>query len=98
VRDRAPFGIRSGRDELHDRVNDRFRGYPWYAEPTWAFVPHLTVAQGDEEALALAESTLAPALPLAAEARAVWLIVEAEPGGRRWDVRAETALGRAGAS
>src|SRR5262249_18523928 len=62
----------------------RFPGYPPYGDPTLPVIPHLTVAQGDEQLLDRAEAELAPALPIAADAREAVLL---ERDGGRWRVR-----------
>lgn len=55
-------------------------------------VPHLTVAEGDEQTLAAAEADLRRALPLEADARAVSLLAEARRDPSHWLVRARFPL------
>jgi 2'-5' RNA ligase len=62
----------------------RFPGYPPYGDPSLAVVPHLTVAQGDDELLDRAAAEVRSALPLRAEVGEALLL---EQDGARWRVR-----------
>jgi 2'-5' RNA ligase len=69
---------------LTDALVRRFPGYPPYGDPSLPVVPHLTVAQGDDELLDRAEAEVTPALPIAAEIGGALLL---EQDGLRWRVR-----------
>jgi 2'-5' RNA ligase len=62
----------------------RFPAYPPYGDPSLQVIPHLTVAQGDDELLDRAEEEVTPALPIAAEIGEALLL---EQDGLRWRVR-----------
>jgi 2'-5' RNA ligase len=79
---------------LKERVHGRYPGYPLYGDPQRAFVPHLTVAQGELDVLDAAESAVQPFLPLVTTASELLLLAETEPDWRRWETRALLPLGR----
>jgi 2'-5' RNA ligase len=68
----------------------RFPGYPPYGDPSLPVVPHLTVAQGEDELLDRAEAGLAPSLPIAADVSEAVLL---ERDGTRWRVRERFRFG-----
>jgi 2'-5' RNA ligase len=68
----------------------RFPGYPPYGDRSQPVIPHLTVAQGEDELLDRAEAELAPALPIAVDAREAVLL---ERDGTRWRVRERFGFG-----
>ena len=67
----------------------RFPGYPPYGDPSLSVIPHLTVAQGDDELLDRAAAEVTSALPLRAEIRATLLL---EHDGACWRVRERLPL------
>ena len=77
--------------ELTDAVVAAYPAYPPYEAVHATVVPHLTVAQGDADALAKAEADVRPSLPLAAEAHEVVLLAERAPDA--WEPIARLALG-----
>lgn len=68
----------------------RFPGYPPYGDPSLDVIPHLTVAQGDDELLDRAAAELESALPLRAEIRETLLL---EHDGTRWQILERFHLG-----
>ena len=62
----------------------RFPEHPPYEGAFDRVVPHLTVAQGDDQVLDAAEAAVRPLLPVGCTAREALLLGEAEPG--RWQV------------
>ena len=68
----------------------RFPGYPPYGDRSLTVIPHLTVAQGDDELLDRAAAELTYALPLRAVIRETLLL---EHDGARWQARERFHLG-----
>jgi 2'-5' RNA ligase len=81
--------------ELIEAVVAAYPEYPPYGGviPGTSIVPHLTIAQGDDELLREAESDVSPALPIASEAREVLVLEEIESHWGRWRTRARLPLG-----
>jgi 2'-5' RNA ligase len=71
----------------------RFPGYPPYGDASLPVIPHLTVAQGDDELLDRAESEVTRALPIAAEITEALLLEQFEQDGLRWRVRERFRMG-----
>ena len=66
--------------------------YPPYAGTVDSIVPHLTVAEGDDELLDEVERDLAAALPIGVAASEVLLLEEVRPD-LEWRVRARLPIG-----
>ncbi len=80
---------------LTERVVGIFPEHPPYEGAFDEIVPHLTIGdQGSPDELRRAASAVAPALPIAARATEVWLMV-GRPGPGAWQVRARFPLGGA---
>ena len=77
---------------LTEVVFEAYPEFPPYGGAFAAIVPHLTVAEGDDETLSEAEADIRPSLPIRAEAREVLLIEEVEPDSARWRERARLPL------
>jgi 2'-5' RNA ligase len=77
--------------ELSEAFVGAYPAYPPYEGAYETVVPHLTVAQGDADALAEAEADVRPSLPLAAEARELVLLAERAPDA--WEPLARFPLG-----
>jgi len=60
-----------------------FPDFPPYAGEFAEIVPHVTVAQGDEEVLAAAERELAIQLPVKSRVERAWLVEDTLSGWRR---------------
>lgn len=71
---------------LIDAVVDRFPAYPPYEGAFDGVIPHLTVAQGDDDVLRAAEADVHRSLPIRAVAREALLLEEVAAG--RWQDRA----------
>jgi 2'-5' RNA ligase len=67
---------------ITEALAQAFRAFPPYAGEFADIVPHVTVAQGDEDVLATAERELRPQLPVRSRVERAWL-VEDTPGGWR---------------
>ena len=72
---------------LTEAVVRRFPAYPPYEGAFDGAVPHLTVAQGDEDVMRAAEEDIRRSLPIRAVAREALLLEEVEPDWGRWQVR-----------
>jgi 2'-5' RNA ligase len=72
----------------------RFPQYQPYGGVFETFVPHLTVAAGDDATVRKAEAAVRPALPIAAEAQEAVLLVEVVPAWVRWETRARFPLAK----
>jgi hypothetical protein len=70
----------------------RYPEYPPYEDAFETTVPHLTVAEGGEQALAAAEADVRRVLPLEAAAAEVVLLEEVVADWGRWEPRASLAL------
>jgi 2'-5' RNA ligase len=78
---------------LTEALVRRFPGYPPYGDPSLPVIPHLTVAQGEDEVLDRAEAEVTSALPIAAEVAAALLLEPFEHGAVRWRVRERFRVG-----
>jgi 2'-5' RNA ligase len=78
---------------LTEALLSRFPDYPPYGDPSLPVIPHLTVAQGDDELLDRAEDELTSGLPIAAEVREAFLLEQFEQHGVRWRVRERFRFG-----
>jgi 2'-5' RNA ligase len=67
---------------ITEALIEAFPEFPPYGGAFEEIVPHVTVAQGDDEILAAAERELATQLPVAIRVERAWL-VEDTPGGWR---------------
>jgi hypothetical protein len=72
-------------------IVSRYPEYPPYEGAHDVVIPHLTVAEGGPDLQDEVEAALTPRLPLAAEARAVALLVEDASG--RWHTGNQFPLG-----
>jgi 2'-5' RNA ligase len=77
---------------LTEAIVARYPEHPPYEGAFETIVPHLTVAQGAEQALAAAEADVRRALPLEAAAAEVVLLEEVVADWGRWEPRARLAL------
>jgi len=73
---------------LVERVREAYPAYPPYGGRYDRVVPHLTVAEGEDEVLDEAEADVLPSLPVRAVAREALLLEETEPRWGHWEVRA----------
>jgi hypothetical protein len=60
-----------------------FPDFPPYAGEFAQIVPHITVAQGDDEVLAATERELEAHLPVKSRVERAWLVEDAAGGWRR---------------
>jgi 2'-5' RNA ligase len=67
---------------MTEALAQAFPAFPPYAGEFADIVPHVTIAQGDEDVLAAAERELRPQLPVRPRVERAWL-VEDTPGGWR---------------
>jgi 2'-5' RNA ligase len=74
-------------------IESRYPDYPPYEGIHEEVIPHLTVAEGDSDLQDEVEDALTPSLPIAAQARAVTLIVEDAAGW--WHLDEQYPLGGA---
>jgi 2'-5' RNA ligase len=68
---------------MTEALESAFPAFPPYAGQFDDIVPHVTVAQGDEEALASIERELVPQLPVRARVERSWLVENTPAGWRR---------------
>jgi len=68
---------------ITEALAQAFPGFPPYAGEFDEIVPHVTVAQGDEEVLAAAERELATELPVKSRVERAWLVEDTLSGWRR---------------
>ena len=78
---------------LVERLRAAYPEFPPYGGRYDGVVPHLTVAEGEDELLDEAEADVRRFVPLRAVAREALLLEEAEPHWGRWDVRARLPFG-----
>ena len=80
--------------ELTKAICGRWPGYEPYEGEFDEVVPHLTVAQGEPELLDLAETDVAPRLPITVRATEVLLLEEVQPFWQEWRTRESFPLGK----
>jgi 2'-5' RNA ligase len=68
---------------MTEALVDAFPEFPLYGGEVDEIVPHLTVAQADEEVLAVVQSELVGRLPLTTRCERAWLVEDAPAGWRR---------------
>jgi 2'-5' RNA ligase len=68
---------------LTEALADAFPEFPPYAGEFDAIVPHVTVAEADDEVLATAERELAAHLPVTTRVERAWLVEDTPDGWRR---------------
>jgi 2'-5' RNA ligase len=68
---------------ITEALAQTFPDFPPYAGEFDEIVPHITVAQGDEEVLAAAERELATHLPVKSRVERAWLVEDTLSGWRR---------------
>jgi hypothetical protein len=68
---------------MTEALESAFPEFPPYAGEFDDIVPHVTVAQADEEVLAGIERELAPQLPVRARVERGWLVENTPVGWRR---------------
>jgi hypothetical protein len=69
--------------EMTEALAEAFPEFPPYGGEFDEVVPHVTVAQADDQVLAAAERELAPQLPVMTRVERVWLVEDAPDGWRR---------------
>jgi 2'-5' RNA ligase len=69
--------------EITAALAEAFPEFPPYGGEFDEVVPHVTVAQADDQILAAAEKELAPQLPVKARVERAWLVEDAPGGWRR---------------
>lgn len=81
--------------ELTRAIAGRWPDHPPYEGAFDEIVPHLTVAQGEQELLDAAEADVAPKLPLTVRATEALLLEERERFWQEWGSKASFPLGAA---
>jgi 2'-5' RNA ligase len=69
--------------EITEALAEAFPEFPPYGGEFGEVVPHVTVAQADDQVLAAAERELAPQLPVKIRVERGWLVEDAAGGWRR---------------
>jgi 2'-5' RNA ligase len=69
--------------EITEALAEAFPEYPPYGGEFDEVVPHVTVAQADDQVLAAAERELAPQLPVKTRVERAWLVEDTPAGWRR---------------
>jgi 2'-5' RNA ligase len=68
---------------ITEALVNAFPDFPPYAGEFAEIIPHVTVAQGDDEVLAAAEQELGAQLPVKSRVERAWLVEDAAGGWRR---------------
>ncbi len=68
---------------ITEALVNAFPDFPPYAGEFAEIVPHITVAQGDDEVLAAAERELEAQLPVKSRVERAWLVEDTAGGWRR---------------
>jgi 2'-5' RNA ligase len=68
---------------ITEALVNAFPDFPPYAGEFAEIIPHVTVAQGDDEVLAAAERELGAQLPVKSRVERAWLVEDAAGGWRR---------------
>ena len=68
---------------ITETLANAFPEFPPYAGEFAKIIPHVTVAQGDDEVLAAAEQELGAQLPVKSRVERAWLVEDAAGGWRR---------------